>query len=48
MTRYDTGSTEIPFGPFDVYFWVSLFLFQNSRIDKSPHQRPFRSIFPSH
>jgi hypothetical protein len=28
MTQYDTGRTEIPFGPFNVCIWVSPFLVQ--------------------
>jgi hypothetical protein len=45
MTRYDTGSTKIPFGPLYVCIWVSLFLVQDSPIDGTPHQCPFRGIF---
>jgi hypothetical protein len=45
MTQYDTGRTEIPFGPFDVCIWVSHFLVQDSRIEDTPHQRPLCGIF---
>jgi hypothetical protein len=45
MTRYDTGRTKIPFGPFDVCISVSLFLVQDSPIEGTPHQCPFRGIF---
>jgi hypothetical protein len=45
MTQYDTGRTEIPFGPFDVCIWVSPFLVQDSPIEGTPHQYPSRGIF---
>jgi hypothetical protein len=45
MTQYDTGGTEIRFGPFDVCIWVSPFLVQDSPIDGTPHQCPFCGIF---
>jgi hypothetical protein len=45
MIRYGTGRTEIPFGPFDVCFWVSPFLVQDSPIEGTPHQSPFRGMF---
>jgi hypothetical protein len=32
LIQYDTGRTEIPFGPFDVCIWVSPFLVQGSPI----------------
>jgi hypothetical protein len=44
MTQYDTGTTEIPFGPFDVCIWVSHFLVQDSPIEGTPHQYPFRGV----
>jgi hypothetical protein len=44
MTRYDTGRTEIPFGPFDVCNWVSPFLIQDSPIKGTPLQCPNRGI----
>jgi hypothetical protein len=45
MTQYDTGSTEIPFGPFDVCIWVNPFLVQDSPIKGTPHQCPSFGIF---
>jgi hypothetical protein len=45
MTQYDTGRTEIPFGPFDVCIWVSPFLVQDSPIEGTPHQCPSCGIF---
>jgi hypothetical protein len=45
MTQYDTGRTEIPFGPFDVCIWVSPFLVQDSPIGGTPHQCPFCDTF---
>jgi hypothetical protein len=45
MTQYDTGRTEIPFGPFDVCIWVSSFLVQDSPIEGTPHRCPFCGIF---
>jgi hypothetical protein len=45
LTRYDTGRTEIAFGPFDVCIWVSPFLGQDSPIEGTPHQCPFCGIF---
>jgi hypothetical protein len=44
MTRYDTGRTEIPFGPFDVCIWVSPFIIQNSPIDGTPRHCPFHGM----
>jgi hypothetical protein len=44
MTRYDTGRTEIPFGPVDVCIWVSPFLVQDSPIEGTLHQCPFCGI----
>jgi hypothetical protein len=45
MTHYDTGSTEIPFGAFDVCIWVSPFLVQDSPIEGTPNQCPSCGIF---
>jgi hypothetical protein len=45
MTQYNTGRTEIPFGPFDVCIWVSPFLVQDSPIEGTPHQCPSCGIF---
>jgi hypothetical protein len=45
MTQYDTGRTKISFGPFDVCIWVSPSLDQDSPIEGTPHQCPFRGIF---
>jgi hypothetical protein len=45
LTRYDTGRTEIPFGPFDVCIWVSPVLVRDSSIEDTLHQCPFRGIF---
>jgi hypothetical protein len=45
MTQYDTGRTEIPFGPFDVCIWTSPFLVQDSPIEGTPHQCPSCGIF---
>jgi hypothetical protein len=45
MTRYDTGRTEIPFGPFDVCIWVSPFLVQDNPIEGTPHQCPSCVLF---
>jgi hypothetical protein len=45
MTQWDTGRTKLPFGTFDVCNWVSPFLFQDSPIEGTPHQSPFRGIF---
>jgi hypothetical protein len=45
MSQYDTGRTEIPFGPFDVCIWVSPFLVQDSPIEGTAHQGPFCGIF---
>jgi Integrase zinc binding domain len=47
MTQYDTGRTEIPFGPFDVCIWVSPVLVQDSPIEGTPHQCPSCGIFSS-
>jgi hypothetical protein len=44
MTQYDIGRTEIPFGPLDVCILVSHFLVQDSSIEGTPHQCPFRGI----
>jgi hypothetical protein len=38
MTRYGSGRTEIPFGPFDVGMRASPFLIQNSPIEDTPLQ----------
>jgi hypothetical protein len=48
ITRYDTGRTEIPFSPFDFCICVSHFLLQNSPIEGTPHQCPFRGILAEH
>jgi hypothetical protein len=45
MTQYDTGRTEISFGPFDLCIWVTPVLVQDSPIEGSPRQCPFRGIF---
>jgi hypothetical protein len=45
MTQYDTGRTELPFGPFDVCIWVSPFLVQDSPIEGTPQQCPSCGIF---
>jgi hypothetical protein len=45
MTRYDTTRIEIPFGSFDVRIWVSHFLVQETLIERTPYQCPFRGIF---
>jgi hypothetical protein len=45
MKQYDTGRTEIPFGPFDVCIWGSPFLVQDSPIEGTPHQCPSCGIF---
>jgi hypothetical protein len=45
MTQYDTSRTEIPFGPFDVSIWVSLFLVQDSPKEGTRHHCPFCGIF---
>jgi hypothetical protein len=44
LTPYDTGRTEIPFGPFNVCIWVSPFLVHDSPIEGTAHQCPFRGI----
>jgi hypothetical protein len=45
MTQYDTSRIKVPFGLFDVCIWVSHFLVQDSPIEGTPHQCPFRGIF---
>jgi hypothetical protein len=45
MTHYETGRTEIPFGPFDVCIWASPFLVQDSPVEGTRHQCPSCGMF---